>query len=99
MQLGRDQAELISLRLLKRLVIIQKVGARVVHSLIEEQLVEVVAQIVVMRNVLLCLAGRVRLLEASQPSRYGSQKFLQGIRAEGKPIDREQCEKVRKAGA
>ena len=65
-ELGCDQPQLVLLGLLQALVVVEEVGARVLHALIEEQLVEVVAEIVVVRDVLLRLADRIGLLEALQ---------------------------------
>ena len=78
MQLGCDQPELISLRLLEGLIVIEEVGARVVHSLVEEQLVEVVAQIVVMGNVLLCLADGFACWKRLNPRDTARSTFCKG---------------------
>ena len=49
---------------------------------VEEEFVEVVAEVVVMRHVLLRLADRVRLLEALHPARETLQHILQRIGSE-----------------
>ena len=50
----------------ERLVVVEEIGAGILHALVEEELVEVVAEVVVVRDVLLRLADRVGLLEALQ---------------------------------
>ena len=61
-QFGSQQPQLVALRFLKRFIIIAEIGAGVEHVLVQEQLVELIAKIIVMGNILLCLAGPVRLL-------------------------------------
>ena len=64
----------------RRLVVVEEVGARILHALVEEELVEVVAEVVVVRDVLLRLADRVGLLEALQAARDLAQHLLQRVR-------------------
>jgi hypothetical protein len=85
------------LRLLDGLIVVAEIGARIVHAFVEKQPIEVVAEIVVMGDVLLCLADSVGLLEALQATRHSAQHLLQRIGAEGQPIDREECQEVPEA--
>ena len=71
---------------LETLVVVEEIGARVLHALIEKQAVEIVSEIVVVRDVLLCLADWVCLLEALEAARDATQHFLQRIGAELKPV-------------
>jgi len=93
-ELGGDQAQLVELGTLQAVGVIEEVGARVLHALVEKQGVEVVAEIVVMGNVLACLADWIGLLDG--PTRPGdtAQHLLQGIAAERHPVDGEQCQEV-----
>ena len=93
-ELGGDQAQLVLLGLLQRFGVVEEVGAGILHPLVEEELVEVVAEVVVVRHVLLRLADRVRLLEALEAARDAAQHLLQGLVAERKPVQREQREEV-----
>ena len=93
-ELGRDQPELVLLRLLQALAIVEEVGAGVLHPSVEEQLVERVAEVVVVRHVLLRLADGVRLLEALEHQRHAPQHLLHRVGAKGKPVDGEQGEEV-----
>src|ERR1700674_3623766 len=93
-ELGGDQPELVHLRLLEALAVVEEIRAGILHALIEKQPVEIVAEIVVVGDVSLRLANAVRLLEALQPARDAPQHLLQGIGAEREPVDREQREEV-----
>ena len=44
--------------------VVEEIGAGILHALVEEEGIEIVAEVVVVRDVLLRLADRVRLLEA-----------------------------------
>ena len=80
-QLGSDQAQLVALGLLQRVAVAQEVGAGVLQALVQEQPVEIVAEVVVVRDVLLRPADRVGLLEAAQAPRNPPQRLLQRIGA------------------
>ena len=62
----------------RTLVVIEEIGARVLHALIEKQAVEIVSEIVVVRDVLLCLANGVCLLEALEAARDATQHLSSG---------------------
>ena len=93
-ELGRDQPQLVLLRLLQALVVVEEVGAGVLHALVEEQLVEVVAEVVVVRDVLLRLADRIGLLEALQPQRHLAQHLLHRVRGERQAVDGKQRQEI-----
>ena len=94
MELGCNQPKLVLLSLLKGLIGVEKISARVVHSLIEEQLVEIVAEVIVMGDIFLCPANRVGLLEPPKRMRNATQCFLHWMRYQRDAIDRKECEEV-----
>ena len=98
-ELCRDEAQLVALRLLERVGVVDEIGAGVLHALVEEEPVEVVAEVVVVRDVGLRLADLVRLLEALEAARDPPQHLLQRIGAERQPVHREQRQEVAQARA
>jgi hypothetical protein len=62
-ELGRQEPQLVALRLLQGIVVAQEISAGILHSLIQEQSIELVPQIVVMGHVSPRLADWVGLLE------------------------------------
>ena len=50
-ELGGEQPQLVALRLLQRLLRLAEIGAGIEHVLVEEEFVEVVAEIIVMGDV------------------------------------------------
>ncbi len=93
-ELGRKQPELVALRLLQRLLGMTEIGAGVEHVLVEKQAVEIVAEIVVVRDVLLRLALAVRLLPLAEAHLDGSQQFLDRIVAERQAVHRKERQEV-----
>ena len=93
-ELGGEEPELVLLRLLETLFVVEEIGAGILHTFVEKQAVEIVAEIVVVGDVFLCLTDGIKLLEALEPSRYASQHFLQGVGAERESVHRKQREKV-----
>ena len=97
-QLRCDEPALVALCGFKRLALIAEVGAGVEQLLVEEQLVERVAEIVVVGDVLLRLADRVRLLEALEAARDATQDKLHRLRAERETVHREQRQECAEPG-
>src|SRR5690606_26938698 len=91
-ELGRYEPALVDLRRFERFALVAEIGAGVEELLVEKKLVEGIAEIIVVRDVLLRLADRVRLLKALQASRNSAQHLLHGLRAEREAVDREECE-------
>ena len=78
-ELGGDQPQLVLLGDFQAVVVVEEVGARILHALVEEQRVEVVAEIVVMGDVLARLADRVGLLDAlAAPCEMRRSTFCSG---------------------
>ena len=77
--LGGDQPLLVALRRLECVVRAFEKSAGILHVPVEEEFVELVSQIVMMRDILPRLADLVVLLEAPQPMRYCPDEALNRV--------------------
>ena len=82
------------LRLLEGLVVVEEVRAGILHAAVEEERVKVVPEVVMVRDVALGLADRVRLLEALEGPRDALEHALERVGGERRAVHREQGDEV-----